>query len=161
MPKFNVGDIVTRVKGSFGNTTINGIYIVSQVDEGSFKIENDPDSDFGYDYNSFELVNTEKAIEQKQKELEAIQEDLKKLKKKLQKENNFKIGDKFKRDTTSEVFILALVSFNFETNKNLVALVSLQDGNRWVDAIECEVLDFKITKQDFKKVSDSAHFVKV
>lgn len=153
--------MVTRIEGSHGGTRVGYVYTVSRVFDSCFQIENDYDSGYKYSYDFFELVNTEKAIEQKQKELEAIQEDLKKLKKKLQKENNFKIGDKFKRDTTGEVFILALASFNFETNKNLVALVSLQDGNRWVDAIECEVLDFKITKQDFKKVSDSAHFVKV
>lgn len=161
MPKFNVGDMVIRVKGSFGNTILNGIYIVSQADEGYLKIKDDPDSDFNYDANSFELINTEKAIELKLKEFEAIREDLEKFKKKLQEENNFQIGDKFKRDITGEVFILASVGFNHQTNNNLVALVSLKDGNRWKDAVECYVSDFKITKQDFKKVSDSAHFVKV
>lgn len=161
MSKFNVGDMVIRVKGSFGNTILNGIYIVSQAGEGYLKIKDDPDSEFNYDANSFELINTEKAIELKQKELEAIQEELEKLRKKLQEENNFKIGDKFKRGLTGEVFMLVIVGFNRQTNNNLVALVSLKDGNRWIDAVECYVSDFKITRQDFIKVSDAAFFVKV
>lgn len=161
MPKFNVGDIVTRVEGSFGNTTLNGVYIVSQINEGSFKIKNDPDSQFNYDENFFELADTEEAIKLKQKELEAIQEELEKLRKKLQEENNFKIGDKFKRGSNGEVFMLVIVGFNRQTNNNLVALVSLKDGNRWIDAVECYVSDFKITRQDFIKVSDAASFVKV
>lgn len=161
MPKFKIGDIVTRVEGSFGNTTLNGVYIVSQINEGSFKIKNDPDSQFNYDENFFELADTEKAIKLKQKELEVIQEELEKLREKLQEENSFKIGDKFRRETTSEVFMLAMVSFNHQTNNNLVTLVSLKDGNRWIDAVECYVSDFKITKHDFKKVTGATSFVKI
>ena len=161
MPKFNVGDMVTKVEGSHGGTRVGYIYTVSRVFDTYFQIENDLDPCIAYSYDFFKLINTEEAIELKQKELESIRKDLEKLQKKLQEENSFKIGDKFKRELTGEVFMLATVGYCFETDYSLVALISLKDGNRWIDAVECKVSDFKITKQDFRKVTDAAPFVKI
>lgn len=162
MNKFKPGDIVTRTQGCFGSTVQGGIYVVNQVLRDSFRIEGDTDPNWSYDCDCFELVeDLEQKIKFKKSQLLNLEDEIKKLERELEEQNSFRIGDKFKRGSTDEVFMLVTVGYNHQTNNNLVTLVSLKDGNRWIDAVECYVSDFKITKHDFKKVTGATSFVKI
>lgn len=64
-----------------------------------------------------------------------------------------KVGDRY-RCLDGDEHILALSA------PNRICLISLHNGNRWSDAVEVKD-PFKLTEEDFKKVSNDSAFTKI